>query len=53
MAYHSPKKIALFWLFVIAIFIAIWLLWLGFDTYELSKNPLSHIESAKAVTMAL
>jgi len=53
MAYHSPKKIALFWLFVLAIFIAIWLLWLGFDVYALSKNPLSHIESTKAVTMAL
>jgi len=34
-------------------FIAIWLLWLGFDVYAVSKNPLSHIESSKAVTMAL
>jgi len=53
MAYHSPKKKALFWLLVLAIFIAIWLLWLGCDVYALSKNPLSHIDSAKAVKMAL
>ena len=53
MAYHSPKKRALFWLFIVAIFLAIWLLWLGVDCYILSKNPLSHIESAKAITMAI
>ncbi len=51
--YQSPKKIILFWLLIISIILAIWLLWLGVDTYFLTRDPLSHIDSTKAITMAI
>jgi len=51
--YHSPKKLILFWLLIASIVLALWLLWLGVDTYLLTRNPLSHIESSKAIAMAV
>ena len=51
--YHSPKKLILFWLLIISIILAIWLLWLGVDSYLLTRDPLSHIESSKAIAMAV
>jgi len=52
MHYHSPKKKLLFWFFIVAIFIFLWLLWLGVDVYILTKNPLSHIDGSRAIMMA-
>ena len=51
--YHSPKKLILFWLLIVSIILALWLLWLGVDSYLLTRDPLSHIESSKAITMAI
>ena len=51
--YHSPKKLILFWLLIISIVLALWLLWLGIDSYLLTRDPLSHIESSKAIAMAI
>ena len=51
--YRSPKKLLLFWLLIVSIILALWLLWLGFDTYMLTRDPLSHIESSKAIAMAI
>ena len=51
--YHSPKKLILFWLLTVSIILALWLLWLGVDSYLLTRDPLSHIESSKAIAMAV
>ncbi len=51
--YQSPKKLILFWLLIVSIILAIWLLWLGVDSYLLTRDPLSHIESSKAIAMAI
>ena len=53
MIYKSPKKILLFWLFTVAIFLFFWLGWLAIECYFLSKDPLSHLPQDKAVTMAI
>ena len=51
--YHSAKKLILFWLLIASIVLALWLLWLGVDSYLLTRDPLSHIESSKAIAMAI
>lgn len=51
--YSSPKKFILFWLLIISILLSLWLLWLGVDAYLLTRDPLSHIESSKAIAMAV
>lgn len=53
MSYNSPKKVILFWLLTISIIIAIWLLWLGVDSYFLTQNPLVNISQNRAITMAI
>jgi len=50
--YHSPKKKLLFWFLIVAIFLSLWLLWLGVDVYILRQDPLSHIDESRAVVMA-
>lgn len=51
--YHSPKKLILFYLLIASIILALWLLWLGIDSYLLTRDPLLHIESSKAIAMAI
>jgi len=51
--YRSSKKVILFWLLNAAIILALWLLWLGVDSYFLTRDPLSHLDSSKAITMAI
>ena len=51
--YHSSKKLILFWLLIASIVLALWLLWLGVDSYLLTRDPLSQIESSKAIAMAV
>ncbi len=53
MNYKSNKKTYLFWALIVTLFIGFWLLWLGVDAYILTKDPLSHIESSKAILMAV
>ena len=51
--YTSFKKLILFWLLIVSIVLALWLLWLGIDAYVLTRDPISHIESSKAIAMAI
>ncbi len=53
MNYSSPKKVILFWLLTLSVIMAIWLLWLGVDSYFLSQNPLQNISQDRAITMAI
>ena len=53
MEYISPKRKVLFFIRIATIILGIWLLWMGADTYLLTRNPLAHIQSQKAIAMAV
>ncbi len=52
-SYKSKKKALLFWLLVFSSMVALWLLWLGADAYILTRDPLSSLESSRAILMAV
>jgi len=49
----SPKRKVLFFIRIATIILGIWLLWMGVDAYLLTRDPLAHIQSQKAITMAV
>jgi len=53
MNYSSPKKVILFWLLISSIILFLWLLWLGVDSYILTRNPLASLDENRVLTMAV